>query len=309
MALKTSPKISLTNLTNSRFGVAFALALARYTPRWLGYSIARNIARLIASQRSSAQVQAIRANQWVVSGETLSARDLDQRVKTVLTRLSRCLYDFYRNNDRPGEVMRLVSFSPEFQALFDRQMTGKGGALFIAPHMGNFDLGGRALALHGLKLQVLSYPQPPGGYQWQNQIRLEGGLDVTPMSISALQKAKERLRAGGVVLTGPDRPLKETRYFPRFFDRPAPLTVAYIQLALQTGVPISVVACVSRPDHTYQLVCQPEYYPQAHPDREYELVSNAEAVLKQAAELILRDPSQWAMSYPVWPEALKQVPR
>jgi lauroyl/myristoyl acyltransferase len=301
-------KITLQTVSNSRFGVALALTLARYFPRWMGYRIARGAARFIATRRSSLMLRALRANQWVVSGGKLSARELDQVAKTVLLRHTRCLYDFYRNLNHPEEVLRLVRFSQEFQDLFDNLKSGNKAALFIAPHISNFDLAGRALALRGLKFQILSFPQPTGGYEWQNQIRNESGMEVTPMSISATHKAKHRLRSGGVVLTGLDRPINETRYYPRFFGRPAPLPVAYVHLALQTGAPIIVVSCVTLPDDTYELVCQPAVIPQPHADREIELISNAEMVLSRAEELIRRDPYQWAMFYPVWPDALEEAP-
>jgi lauroyl/myristoyl acyltransferase len=306
--LTDKPKISLQSLSNSRFGVAFALAVARYMPRWMGYWVARNAARLIASRRSSPMIQALRANQWVVSGEKLTSRELDKVVKTVILRHSRCLFDFYRNLDRPDKMQRLVHFSPEFQNLFDRIYKGEGSALFIVPHISNFDLAGRALALRGLKFQILSYPQPTGGYRWQNRIRNGSGMEVTPMSINALQKAKERLRAGGAVLTGIDRPLEETRYQPIFFGHPAPLPVAFIRIALDTNSPIIVVSCTTLPDNTYQMICMPPIIPQPNHDREIELVSNTEVVLKQLEELILRDPMQWVMFYPVWPESLAKVP-
>lgn len=302
-------KISLQSLSTSRFGIAFALAIARYTPRWLGYWIARRLAGLVSSRRSSMMIRALRANQWVIRGCKPDARELDQIVKRVVLKHTRCLYDFYRNIDRPDEILRLVSFSPEFQQLFDRLKAGTESTLFVAPHISNFDLAGRALALRGLNFQVLSYPQPTGGYQWQNQMRSDIGIEVTPMSISALQKARARLRNGGVVLTGLDRPLEDTRYYPRFFDRPSPLPVAYVQMALQIGVPIIVVACITLPDQTYQLICQPTIYPQQNSMREVELVSNAEMVLQQAEELIRRDPDQWAMFYPVWPDSLDDTPQ
>jgi len=274
----------------------------------MGYWVARNSARIAASRRKSEMIRALRANQWVVSGEKLTSRELDQVVKTVLLRHSRCLFDFYRNLDRPDEVLRLVRFSPEFQALYDRLKSRHESALFLTLHISNFDLAGRALALHGLKFLVLSFPQPTGGYRWQNQIREKSGIDMMPMSIGASQIAKERLRSGGVVLSGLDRPLQSTRFLPRFFGRPAPLPVAYVHLALQTRVPIYVVACSTLPDKTYELISLPCIIPQPHSDRETELISNAEMVLQQVEELILRDPLQWAMFYPVWPETLSKAP-
>lgn len=294
---------SLQDLANSRLGIGFALAVGKFTPRWLGYRIADLGARLAAAQRGSSLVQALRNNQWVISGGQLSGPELDQAVYQVLRSNGRCLYDFYHNLERPKEVLRLVTFDPQFQHVFDLAKSGSNPTLFVIPHLSNFDLAGRSLALRGLNFQVLSFPQPPGGYQLQNRLRMEAGMEVTPMSIEAAQKAKERLRGGGVVLTGLDRPLQATKRYPRFFGRPAALPVAYVHLALQTQAPIIVVACVSQEPGKYTVVSRPPVIPQPHPNREVGLLENAEAVLREAEVLIRQYPRQWSMFYPVWPEA------
>ncbi|MCY0726124.1 hypothetical protein OVW19_30760, partial [Klebsiella pneumoniae] len=81
-----------------------------------------------------------------------------------------------------------------------RALDEKDGTLMVGPHITNFDMVGRALALRGMNMQILSYPQPPGGYSFQNQLRELPGVRVTPMSIQALRKASETLRAGHTVL-------------------------------------------------------------------------------------------------------------
>lgn len=300
-------RINLQQLTNSRFAVWLALGLSKHTPRWLGYRIADLAAALAASRQRSALVRAVRANQWVISGGTLRGETLQRCVGEILRLHLRGLYDFYHNLDRPQEVLRRVDFHPYFAEVFEKVKSGRYPALFLSPHTSSFDLAGRALALRGLDFQVLSYPQPPSGYQLQNRIRTQVGIEVTPMSISAVQKARQRLRAGGVALTGLDRPLADARLRPRFFGRPAPLPVAYVHLALQTGVPMYVVACISPKPGYYQLVCSPPIQPQPYPDRDEELLCNAEAVLAEAEKIIAAYPQQWAMFYPVWPETLDEV--
>jgi len=110
------------------------------------------------------------------------------------------------------------------------------------------------------------------------------------------------------VLTGLDRPLADTRLKVQFFGRPSPLPVAYVQLALQTGAPIIVVACVTKPDGRYDLTCAPPFYPQPNSDRDLELVTNAEMALRQAEEIIRPRTSDWCMFYPIWPELENKVP-
>ncbi|MHB1480915.1 MAG: lysophospholipid acyltransferase family protein [Bellilinea sp.] len=304
----TRSKINLQTLANSSFGTKAALAIGRGLPFWLGRPLARLAAEIIARQKNSGMVRALRTNLWVANDYKLTGQELDQLVLQTWRKHTRSLWDFYHHLNRPKKVLQLVDFSPDFQTLFDLAKTDQQPRLFVTVHTSNFELAGRALALRGLEFQILSYPQPPGGYQIQNKIRQESGIEMTPMSIESFQKARERLRNGGTVLTGVDRPLAQSRHMVQFFGRPSPLPVAYVQLALQTGAPILVVACVSLPDGRYQLICSPPIDVRPNSDRDTELVGNAEVVLKHAEDIIRPRTSDWCMFYPIWPELVKDVP-
>lgn len=306
--MMTRSKINLQTLANSSFGTKAALAIGRGLPSWLGRPLARLAAEIIARQKYSGMIRALRTNLWVANGSSLTGPELDRLTLQTWRKHTRALWDFYHYMNRPKKVLQMVDFTPEFQTVFDQAKADNHPRLFVTVHTSNFELAGRALALRGLKFQILSYPQPPGGYQIQNRIRQESGIEMTPMSIEAFQKARERLRGGGTVLTGLDRPLAETRLKVQFFGRPSPLPVAYVQLALQTGAPIIVVACVTKPDGRYDLTCAPPFYPQPHSDRDLELISNAEMALKNAEEIIRPRTSDWCMFYPIWPELESEVP-
>ncbi len=302
----TRPKINLQTLANTSFGTNAALALGRGLPSWLGRPLARLAAEIIARQKYSGMIRALRTNLWVANGSSLTGPELDRLTLQTWRKHTRALWDFYHYMNRPKKVLQMVDFSPEFQGCSTRRRMIP--PLFVTIHTSNFELAGRALALRGLKFQILSYPQPPGGYQIQNRIRQESGIEMTPMSLDAYQKARVRLRGGGTVLTGLDRPLADTRLKVQFVGRPSPLPVAYVQLALQTGAPIIVVACVTKPDGRYDLTCAPPFYPQPNSDRDLELVTNAEMALRQAEEIIRPRTSDWCMFYPIWPELENKVP-
>jgi lauroyl/myristoyl acyltransferase len=300
--------MDLQPLFISRLGIGLALLLGKSIPAGAAYRIAGLVTALIVSRRMSKIVTAIRANQWVVSQGKLSAHELDRVAQATLSMAGRCIYDFYHAVNRPDEILRRLSLSPELENYMEEFLQGKEGALIVAPHISNFDLAGQALALHGLHYQALAYPRPPGGYQWQNKLRSVNGVEVTPMGKSALRKAKENLKNGGIVITGLDRPLPESRYRPRFFGRPAAMPVAYIHLALQTNVPIIVVACHTKPDGSYVLQTSKKIWMQPRTDLYAATVENAEMVLSIVEEFILQAPEQWSMFYPVWPEVLDETP-
>lgn len=300
--------MKLQEILTSRFISGLALFLSRITPESIGYPLADRIARVIGSMRNSAPVRAVRANQWVLSQMRMNADELDAASNAVFRFTGYALYDYYHNLTHPQKVLKKVHFTPRIYEYIERARTGKEGTLFVLPHLGNFDMAGMALALQGLNFQVLSYPRPPGGYRLQNLIRRLTGIETTPMSLNAMRQAVERLKSGGTVLTGLDRPLGETNYRPLFFGRPANLPVAYVRLAMKAGVPIIVAAVTRGEDGCYLVDASEPVETQPYPDLKTEMEKNAEAVLRRAEEFIRRAPLQWVMYYPVWPDALNQAP-
>lgn len=109
-------------------------------------------------------------------------------------------------------------------------------------------------------------------------------------------------------MTGLDRPVPVVKHRPRFFGRPASLPVHHVYLALKTHAPIYVVATTMGADGTYRLLVSDPISMCPYPDRKMEMIMNAETVLRVAEGFIRQAPRQWAMTFPVWPEALEQVP-
>lgn len=300
--------MSLQSIINSRLGIALVLGLGKIIPAKFGYKLANHLADFIASRKNSKIVRAVRANQWIVTGEGLSKEALDNHTKETFRQTARCIFDLYHNMHNYQAIVEKVILSPKLIDFLDTRSKGKEGTLMVAPHLSNFDMAGRAIALNGYDIQALSYPQPQGSYQWQNRLRRETGIDITPMSTESMRKAKSRLKNGGLVLTGIERPLASTNYYPRFFGRPAPLPTSYVRMALQTHSAILIVACIGTPETDYFVECSDLIYMKSYDNVTDEIERNAEKVLKQIEPYIRDHPNQWAMFYPVWPETLDEMP-
>jgi lauroyl/myristoyl acyltransferase len=292
--------MKLQNLINGVFGIGTALIISRIFPRKFGHWVAGNIATLLVNRKSLQFVPALRSNQWVVSRQALSESDLDHRVKVVFKNTAKCLFDFYHFLNRPDEIIKRVTIHPEVNRYFDP--ITRCNAVFVAAHLSNFDFLGQALGTLGYTFQILSYPDPGGGYQWQNKLRMKTGHIITPTSISSLRQARNRLREGGNVLTGLDRPVDGLKYRPMFFGHPASLPVAYTHLAVQAGVPVVVVSAITKPDGDYYLYASDPIQMVSQNDPYRESIRNTEAVLEVAEEIISKYPEQWSMFYPVWPQ-------
>jgi phosphatidylinositol dimannoside acyltransferase len=252
--------------------------------------------------------QAARVNQWVVHGGNLTREQLDKVVTSTFSNTGRFLFDFYHNLSDPKAVLDRAIFSPSFLRYVDGPAASESH-LFVCPHITSVDLIGRAAALYGMKLQVLSYPLPPGGYEWTNEIRRQSGLIVTPMSVTALREATERLMSGGNVLTGVDRPVSDKKYRPRFFGRPASLPVGHVRLAIKVGLPVIVIYGSLLPDGRYLVEASDPIEMKRYDDLHEEIVCNAEKILIVVADAIRKNPDQWTMFYPVWPEVVQELPK
>jgi phosphatidylinositol dimannoside acyltransferase len=289
-------------ITNLPVSVGAVMVLGRILPPPAGYWLADRLSALMASRRTSPMVQTIRRNQDIVTQGQLSPGELDQAVAAVLRSTAHCLYDFYHYVNQPQKLLQRVSISPEAYAALERTKETLP-TILVTTHLSNFDLLGRALRLLDYRFLILSYPNPNQGYRVQNWLRNRLGLEVSPMSIEALRAAKQRLRGGGSVLTGLDRPLpnpERSNYRPQFFGRPADLPVAYIRLAMETNAPVVVFSATTLPDGKYRLVASSPLEMQPAADLHTALIQNAEAVLARAEQFIYTYRTQWSMFYPVW---------
>lgn len=300
--------MSLESLINSRIGIGIILGIAKTMKPATGYKLADRVADIISSRKNSRMVRATRANLWIVTGEKLSKQELDETVRENFRQTARNLFDLYHNLYNYQAILHRVTLSPRLVEILEERKQKNEGTLLLAPHLSNFDMAGRAMALHGYKIQVLSYPQPRPSYQWQNRLREEIGINITPMSTESMRLAKSHLKEGGIVITGLERPLLETNYYPYFFGYPTPVPVSYVRMALQTKVAILVVACIGSPEENFRLECSGPVFMKPYDNAAEEIEKNAESVLKLAEPYIREHATQWAMTYPLWPFALEKIP-
>lgn len=283
-----------------------AILLGKVLPHKWGLQIATLIGSVLGSLKNNRMVKAIRANQYVIHNQQLSSEALDEYPKEVFRSAARCFFDYFHYLPRPEELQNIVTFSPEAERVFDR-IRNSQPCVVVCPHLSNFDLMGYALALNGLEVQVLSYPNPNTSYKLQNKLREDLGILVTPMSVTAFRQARQRLAQGGSILTGLDRPLSEKeqeKYRPQFFGYEANLPVAYVRMAKEANAPVFIMAAASQPDQTYCLESIGPIWMESNDDLKVETLTNANKVLKAAEELIIKYAHQWAMFYPVWPQFL-----
>ena len=123
---------------------------------------------------------------------------------------------------------------------------------------------------------------------------------MTVISSSSLFQALRRLKDGGIVVTGIDRPIPDQKEYLNFFNAPAPLPTGHIRLSLKADAEIVVVAALMNSHGNYELLVSQPIELERFLDSGYAIKFNAERVLKVVEKFILQAPEQWLMYYPVW---------
>jgi lauroyl/myristoyl acyltransferase len=295
------------NMINSPYGLNLAYFIARSMPEILGRRLAQWAADFISARKSWKMVQATRSNQWVVRGEQLDGHALDQAVNDNFRSISDAIFDLYHNLDNPSAFLQLIEPHPVAIQLVQRPEFSERGLVVAGVHLSNFDLVFQMGGLAGIQAIALTLPELSAGYRKQLEMRMKKGMRLLQASVGNIKHAIDHLKAGGMIITGIDRPDASYVYRPKFFGQPAAVPIHHIFLALKARVPILVGATIKCSDGKYHFLFSEPIEMQAYPDRQTEILLNAERVLQEAEKFILRDPSQWSMTFPVWPEALTQM--
>jgi len=272
--------------------------------------LANVVGSVLATRRNSSMVRTIMANQWVVSGESLSKAQLQERTSETVHNDVSSLAEYFYYYQHPEEGKRKIILSPTAEEAVRDIVERRVPTILLGPHLGNFDLFGMSLTWLGVQPYVLSYPNPNNTYKAQNRIREAVGMSIHPISFSSFREAKKALKGGYCVVTGIDRPLpegEEAKYRPRFFGREAALPVFYGRLALETDALVRVACGVRREDGDYFVDATDPIPMEKRSDLVEENVLNAESVLRPTEDFIRGAQTQWCMFHAVWPEVLPEI--
>lgn len=297
--------MNLQRFFASKIGITLAIWLGKHLSSSQGYLLAKIVATLLAKRRHTQLIRAIRGNQSVVRGLSFDSPLLDDAVRNVLHNAGRGYYDLYHTLSQPPEALdALVQFTPELAPILLKAQQKKRGLVIAMAHTSNFDLAAAAFARSGFPIQMLTHPNPTGGYELQNQLRSNDGYIVTPATTSAIKMALRRLREGGIVVTGIDRPLPTTEKAKAlsFFGQPAPLPTGHIRLALASNAQLLLLCTEQSASGTYNVHVTPPMELIRTGNRRKDVSLNAERLLALAEQRISARPDEWMMFFPVWPQ-------
>ncbi|TAK27867.1 MAG: hypothetical protein EPO21_23325 [Chloroflexota bacterium] len=232
-------------------------------------------------------------------------QDTDPRVVKAMARRSlqnycKYLADFLRFPRLGGtEIEQMVRFTG--WEYFDRALQAGRGVIFIGMHMGNFDLGGAALALRNYPVNVIAETfQPERLNRLVQTSRAEKGIRVIPLEQSA-RRVLSALRRNEMLALLIDRPSPDGVPV-TFFGYRTSVPGGAALLALKTGAAVIPACVVRQPDNSYLGIVDKEIEFQPIGNLTQDVQDLTQKIVSSLESWIQRYPDQWYMFRPMWGE-------
>jgi lauroyl/myristoyl acyltransferase len=297
----------LPKLIFSQVGPYLGLFLVRILPKKTAYWIGKRVVSILVKRPESDLVRSVRVNQAVIRDLDYEDERLPGYVLEVLNNAAYGLVDWFHSIAHPGTLGNLPCSIDDHlvEDVYRAQAEGHG-VVIVGAHLSSFNMFLMMIAQRKWPVQILSYHAEQGSHRSDNILRKRFGLNVTPISSNTLRQAIRRLRSGGCVLTGIDRPDTGTESL-SFFGRPATMPVGHARLAIRTGARLMVVAVQNAQPGTYHVVGSSLIEAEGSGDDPDNALKLAQRVLDRLERYIRERPSEWMMFVPVWPEALPKL--
>jgi lauroyl/myristoyl acyltransferase len=191
---------------------------------------------------------------------------------------------------------------------FAGALARRRGVLLVTPHLGNWETGGFLLAQKGVRLLVLTQPEPGRGFtELRQQARARWGIEtlVVGQDAFAFVEVIKRLQDGAIVALLMDRPPPASAVTVELFGRPFQASIAPAELARASGcalVPVFIVA--DGPGYAAHVLPEIAYDRPALGEREARRRLTAE-IMRAFEPAIRQHADQWYHFVPVW---LKDAP-
>jgi KDO2-lipid IV(A) lauroyltransferase len=249
-----------------------------------------------------------RANLAHIVDPATTPEELDGLAEDAIYHAGRTYFDMFHASVEDYERGRAhIRIDMEQWQRLRRLMEDGRGTVLVGPHTSNFDMAAQWIAAQGFEMHALSLADPNAGTRVVNAVRERRGVTMAPINMGSLRDALRRLKRGGAIVTGVDRPASQSDDLLPFFGEPAPMPVGHIRMALQTGARILVAWCRHDPDGHYSIHFSGPIEMEKTGVRAEDIRHNALRVLTVIEDVIREEPGQWLMFVPVWPSDLEAL--
>lgn len=279
-----------------------ATALSRLLPLCFSRNCSEVIGRA-GYRRAPAARDALRVNLHRATGATGAA--LDAMCHRNVMNFSRMLADYFYCAGRPAQSSwKLIERWHGFEHLVAARDRGCG-VIVVTAHLGNWELGGTALAIRGMPMTIITLDEPTTALTgWRDRYRQRVGIKTIPVGPGrefAFVEMIRALRQNECLAMIVDRPYTGTGTPVRFFGAEAEFSTAPALLAQHTGAAIVPAFVVRGPHGRYLSFAEPEIEMQPPgADPRAALLANTQAIATVFESIIPRYPEQWFNYVPLW---------
>ncbi|MFH1508503.1 MAG: lysophospholipid acyltransferase family protein [Candidatus Omnitrophota bacterium] len=223
-----------------------------------------------------------------------------RRIRLKMARnFAKYLVDFFRFSLIDKKYMRKM-VKLENTHYLDEALARKKGVIALSAHLGNWELGGAAVALLGYDIWAVALKHKHKIVNdFFNKQRGIKGLKVIPLG-KAVRKCLEVFGQNGIIALVGDRDFSEKGAVIDLFGKPAILPEGPAAFHLKVGAPIVPVFMVRNPDDTFTLIIDKpiEFKPSGNKNKDLpELMSKYNITLEH---YIKKYPDQWYMFRKFW---------
>lgn len=277
--------------------------LGKHTPPALAGGVVRSITQALLAWKPANYYGAL-ANLSHVMPEGTTHEELIGAVRRLFYYSTLSYYHLFHNlgkdDPSPERFRPQVVMAPEVRGYIEQAVATGRGLLVLGSHSSNFDLCGIAFSYYAPSpVQALSLADPPPGYQFINDLRSKARGTLTPITPETLREAIQRLRGGGIVLTGVDRPVPNANSPVTFFGKRAYLPTGYIRIPLIADCLVMTMS-FAWDGTAYHILANPPTEMVRTGSRERDAEVNVQRVLAEMEGFVRARPDQWMVFVPVW---------
>ncbi len=280
-------------------GLRLLQVVTMWIPRSLAFALARVVGRLAFWVARREREKTI-AHLTEVFKEEKSPEEIEKLAQNVFVHYAQAAVEVLRfPRLMPQDIDHLVQGRENLKIL-DRVLAQGKGAILLTAHLGNWELMGAFLMLHGIKGAVIAKRIY---YEKFNQIlvdlRSKVKLKTFYQDVSTrelLKMLRENYTLG--ILADQDVDRFEGIFVP-FFGRPAYTLTSPVKLALASGAPLVPAFLVKTGEH-YRFLVEEPIFVEIGPNKVETIREYTQRWSQVIEEKIRAFPDQWAWMHPRW---------
>ncbi len=277
----------------------FGLAIVQRLPAWLVKASCAGAAELYFRMQRSRREAVVQNLLPAVLGNRPVA---EKTARRLYRNFSLKLAELWQVEN--GVPVRNWVTKPQEQEVIRRAWARRRGVLFITLHLGNWEHGGLLLADMGIRLTVLTRPEPEDGLtELRAASRARWGIQtlIVGRDEFAFVEVIKRLQAGAALALAIDRPLDRNSVQVELFGRPFRASVAAAELARASGCALVGVTIV-RQRKGYAVKVLPEFTYDRRALGNHDARRELTGQILRAFEPEIREHlDQWYHFIPIWP--------